>query len=239
MSDESAQAGSATGIGRRLAPARFLVFLAVLAVSYAIARATMPVEDWRDGIAVAFDAAALVFLASLVPLLRSHSAHAMRHHAAANDANRLLVLALSSLLTLVVMAAITGELAGASKGEWLAIVTLVGTLLLIWLFANSVYTLHYAHAFYTSASEDHGARGADGADRTRPSDRGGLDFPGTRTPDYRDFAYFAFTLGMTFQTSDVAITRSRIRIVALMHSFAAFVFNIGVIAFTINVLGGS
>jgi len=44
---------------------------------------------------------------------------------------------------------------------------------------------------------------------------------------------------MTFQTSDVAITRSRIRIVALMHSFAAFVFNIGVIAFTINVLGGS
>ena len=164
MTDEIASERLTAGIGNRLAPVRFLAFLAVLAGAYAIARATMPVQDWRDGVAIAFDAAALVFLVSLTPMLRSHSAESMRHHAAANDANRLLVLALSSLLTLVVMAAITGELAGASKGEWPAIIKLVGTLLLIWLFANSVYTLHYAHAFYTSASEDHGARGADGAE---------------------------------------------------------------------------
>jgi len=44
---------------------------------------------------------------------------------------------------------------------------------------------------------------------------------------------------MTFQTSDVAVTRPAVRQIAILHSFAAFVFNIGVIAFTINALGGS
>lgn len=103
---------------------------------------------------------------------------------------------------------------------------LVATLLLIWLFANSVYALHYAHAFYTAAPD-----GAGG-------DQGGIDFPGTAEPSYGDFVYFAFTLGMTFQTSDVDITSGRIRSVALLQSFTAFLFNIGVIAFTINALGG-
>jgi uncharacterized membrane protein len=58
-------------------------------------------------------------------------------------------------------------------------------------------------------------------------------------PTYTDFGYFAFTLGMTFQTSDVAVTRPAVRQIAILHCFAAFVFNIGVIAFTINALGGS
>jgi uncharacterized membrane protein len=124
------------------------------------------------------------------------------------------------------MAAITAELKGAQSGQWPPIALLVGTLLLVWAFANSIYALHYAHAFYAT-DEDSG------------SDTGGIDFPETPTPDYWDFAYFSFTLGMTFQTSDVAITSGSIRKVALLHCFAAFVFNIGVIAFTINVLGGS
>jgi uncharacterized membrane protein len=167
-----------------------------------------------------------VFLASVVPLLQQCSADAMRRHAAENNANRMLVLLLTTLLTLVAMAAITGELKGAQKGEALPMIKLVATLLLVWLFANCVYAIHYAHAYY-AADEDSG------------KDRGGLDFPGTRSPDYWDFSYFAFTLGMTFQTSDVDITSGGVRKVALLHSFAAFVFNIGVIAFTINVLGGS
>ena len=101
---------------------------------------------------------------------------------------------------------------------------LVATLVLIWLFANSVYALHYAHDFYT-AHPQHGA------------DCGGLDFPGTPQPGYPDFLYFACTLGMTFQTSDVQITAPEVRRLALLHSLTAFVFNIGVIAFTINALG--
>ena len=100
----------------------------------------------------------------------------------------------------------------------MAMVKLVGTLLLTWFFTNTVYALHYAHLYYSSR---------DG------NDAGGIDFPGTKTPDYLDFVYFSFTLGMTFQTSDTAITSRTIRRIATAHSFAAFVFNIGVIAFTI------
>ena len=132
---------------------------------------------------------------------------------------------LTTLLTLVVMAAITGEMPGAQKHEIPAIAKLVGTLLLTWLFANMVYTMHYAHTYYSKDAKDGG-------------DSGGLAFPETKEPDYTDFAYFAFTLGMTFQTSDVEITNRPVRRIALLHCFAAFIFNLGVIAFTINTLSG-
>jgi uncharacterized membrane protein len=225
MTRAAATADTAAGIGNRIAPARFLLFLLVLGAGFAAYRMFWPADDWLDAGAMAFDAAAAVFVLSLWPLLRDSSAADMRHHAARNDANRLVILGLTSILTVVAMAAIAGEMKGARSGELAPIVKLVGTLLLIWLFANSVYALHYAHVFYS-------------VDGVGGRDRGGISFPGTDTPDYWDFAYFAFTLGMTFQTSDVEVRSRSIRKVAILHCFAAFVFNIGVIAFTINVLGG-
>lgn len=175
---------------------------------------------------VGFDAAAVVFLVSLVPLLRDSSAASMRRDARTNDANRVLVLVITTIVTLVVMAAISGVLAEVKAHQPYAMVKLIATLAAIWLFANAVYTLHYAHEFYASSGKDTG-------------DRSGLAFPGTKTPTYPDFAYFAFTLGMTFQTSDVEIESAGMRRIALFHSLAAFVFNIGVIAFTINALGSA
>ena len=99
----------------------------------------------------------------------------------------------------------------------------ITTLILAWLFSNTIYAIHYAHLAYIQP---------DAGDC-------GLEFPGTKQPSYWDFVYFAYTLGMTFQTSDVTITDERIRRVVTVHCFAAFVFNIGVLAFTINVLGSS
>lgn len=214
-------------LGQRIAPPRFLAFLLLLPLAtWGLHRAG--VGDWPTALALGFDGAAALFLASLLPLVLRHEAEAIRCRADANDANRVIVLMISSVLTIVIMAAIAGELPGARAGQLASMIGLIATLVLIWLFANSVYALHYAHEFYTPEAGPQG-----------PHDRGGLDFPQTPEPGYRDFAYFAFTLGMTFQTSDVAITQSRIRAVAVLHSFAAFVFNIGVIAFTINVLGGA
>ncbi len=215
----------AVTIGNRLAPLRFLMFLALLPAGYLIHQLIAPRADWISGVVIAFDCAALAFLASLLPLLRDRAPAALRRHAAANDANRALMLVLTTLLMLAVMGAIVGQLPAARAGDPAAIARLVGTLVLIWLFANSIYTLHYAHVFYTR--DDTG------------QDRKGLDFPGTELPEYRDFAYFAFTLGMTFQTSDVSVTSSPLRGVVLLHCFGAFVFNIGVIAFAINALGGA
>lgn len=212
-------------IGRTIAPPRFLAVLVLLPLAAWAYHALVAGAPWTTSLAIGFDLAAAVFLASLLPLLRLGDAAAIRSRADATSANRLMVLVVTTSLMLVVLAAISGELPAARGGDAVATAELVVTLLLAWAFANSVYSLHYAHEFYTT----HPAAGGD---------CGGLDFPDTPEPAYLDFAYFAFTLGMTFQTSDVAITNSRMRAVAILHSFAAFVFNIGVIAFTINALGG-
>ncbi|GHC85033.1 DUF1345 domain-containing protein [Novosphingobium pokkalii] len=212
----------------RLAPPRFLLFLVLLVGGtggwWVWHPLTEKGAELADSLAMGFDFAALAFLLSLVPLARCADADTMRQSAVDNDANRVLVLCITTVLTAVVMAAIAGELPRAAHGDSLAKVRLIGTLVLTWLFANTVYGLHYAHLYYTR-------------DSASGLDHGGLDFPDTQTPDYFDFAYFSFTLGMTFQTSDVEIGSGRIRRIVTLHSFAAFVFNIGVIAFTINALG--
>lgn len=216
--------GPAKTLGNRLAPPRFIAFALLLPVGAGLWAWLNPVAPWQDALAMGFDLAAAVFLLSLLPLLRHLPVAEMRRHADENDANRTLIVVVSTLLALVVMAAISGELAAASAGDGLAMGKLLVTLVLAWLFANSVYALHYAHSYYfgSEAKGDH---------------RGGIEFPGTPNPDYSDFAYFAFTVGMTFQTSDVQITASAVRRLVLVQSLASFVFNIGVIAFTINALG--
>jgi uncharacterized membrane protein len=211
--------------GQRYAPLRFVLFL-VLLIAGSAARGEMTgYADPADVLVVGFDFAAAGFLLSLIPLLRACDRATMRQHSEENDANRTIVLAVSTLITLVVMAAIAGELPAAKHGEPGALSRLIITLLLTWLFANVVYALHYAHEYYRGGA-------------VPGEDAGGLEFPGSGHPDYLDFVYFSLTLGMTFQTSDVTISSRAIRRIVTAHSFAAFVFNIGVIAFTINGIGG-
>ncbi|HSX56765.1 MAG TPA: DUF1345 domain-containing protein [Sphingomonas sp.] len=206
-------------IGNRVAPPRFLLFAAVLAVAGA---AAIPALGLRFGVMAAFDAAGIVFLLSCLTLLR-HESHRMRAAARQNDANRIALLVITGAISLAILATIASVLipAGAPGAQDIAIVLM--TLAIAWLFGNGVYALHYAHLFY-SAND---AR-----------DAGGLAFPGTNEPDYSDFAYFAVCLGMTFQTSDVTITTRPMRRAVTFHCLAAFVFNLGIIAFTINALGG-
>lgn len=211
--------------GQRYAPPRFVLFLVLLIVAAAVRGRMTGFADLADVLVVGFDFAAAGFLLSLIPLLRECDMATMRRHSEENDANRTIVLGVSTLITLVVMAAIAGELPAAKHGEPGALLRLIVTLLLTWLFANVVYALHYAHEYYR-------ASGVPG------EDAGGLVFPGSGHPDYLDFAYFSLTLGMTFQTSDVEISSRPIRRIVTLHAFAAFVFNIGVIAFTINGIGG-
>lgn len=209
-------------LGNRLAPPRFVLFLVLLVAGFFGFWQFSNVAGIADAAALGFDLAAAVFLMSVVPLLRESSAETMRRHAARNDANRVLVLIITTIVTTAVLAAISGELPRASGGDMVALAKLVGTLTLTWLFANTVYAMHYAHLYYSST---------DGGDSK------GIDIPDTPEPDYLDFIYFSFTLGMTFQTSDAAITGRSIRRIATLHAFAAFIYNIGVVAFTINALG--
>ncbi|MBA2918907.1 DUF1345 domain-containing protein [Sphingomonas sp. MAH-20] len=205
-------------VGTYLAPERFLAFLVVLALTTWLAAQQAPIER---AAMIGFDVAALAFLLIILPLLRKDARH-MRESSRLNDANRAMLLAVSGAVILAILVAIGSEVSQKDRLDALGKALVIATLALAWLFSNAVYALHYAHVFYLP-------------DGNR--DRGGLEFPGRREPDYADFFYFAFTLGMTFQTSDVSICSRRMRQLVLMHSMAAFVFNIGVLAFTINVLG--
>ncbi len=206
-------------IGNLIAPPRFILFVLALAGGCYLA---IPALGLRYGAMAAFDGAALFFFLICLPLLR-HQSGRMRTAACRNDANRVLLLLLTLAVSFVILTAIASELMERETGKAWSIPLIIGTLAMSWLFSNVIYGLHYAHLFYSDA---------DGGDA------GGIEFPGTREPDYWDFIYFAFCLGMTFQTSDVTISSGRVRRVVTLHCLAAFVFNLGVIAFTINVLGG-
>jgi uncharacterized membrane protein len=212
-------------IGNRVAPARFIVFVGVLIVA-------APAAAWfmhhfahdplraaaAKGLMLGFDVAALAFLIGCLPLLRVDDPATMRDHAEANDANRPMLLVITAIVSLAILTAVAAETIGGDGPGLKTKMLIVGTLLLAWLFANTVYALHYAHM--VALKKD------------------GIDFPGTEPPGYADFVYFAFTLGMTFQTSDVNVTDKSIRNAVTFHCLAAFVFNLGILAFTINVLGG-
>lgn len=206
-------------LGNRIGPPRFLAFLAIALMVFA---GLVGALGWARAAMIGFDAGALIFLLSCAPLL-GRETDAMRAAAAANDANRVLLLAITGVVSTAILIAIGYELGSRSSLGGTGIALIIVTLLLAWLFSNMIYALHYAHLYYSRADR---------------KDAGGIDFPSDDDPDYWDFIYFAFTLGMTFQTSDVGITARHIRRVVIFHCFAAFVFNIGVLAFTINVLGG-
>jgi uncharacterized membrane protein len=206
--------------GRLFLPWRFGLFL-LLCLSTFPLLAVFPADYALMG---GFDIAVMGFLLSLVSLFR-HDQGRMREHARTNDANRSVMLLITSIVMMVLLVLVASELRQKSAPAGPAIAMILGTLALAWLFSNLVYALHYAFLFY--------------GDSGSGQDKGGIDFPGVSEPDYWDFAYFSFTLGMTFQTSDVAITSAAVRRTVLSHSLAAFVYNLGILAFTINVLGSS
>ena len=93
-----------------------------------------------------------------------------------------------------------------------------------WMLVHTVFGLRYAHTFY---GDPDGLAGPQ-------SHAGGLEFPGDRLPDYMDFAYFSFVIGMTFQVSDVQITSRQFRKLVLVHGILSFGFNTVILALTVN-----
>lgn len=210
------------GLGRRVAAARFLLFLLLFG---GIAAACARIANTLSAVLIGFDIASLLFVASLSPLMRVSSAAVMRSHVHPNDADRRMLLVITIAVTLVIMTTVAGVLSAPGQLHPATCALVVATLGLSWLFSNSVYALHYAHLYYHRNQQG--------------LDTGGLVFPGTAEPDYVDFVYFSFTIGMTFQTSDIQICSRQVRSVVTFHALAAFAFDIGVLAFAINVLGSS
>ena len=205
-------------IGNMIMPWRFIVFFATFFVVALVLGNEF--HNWALGVMAGFDAAAIVFIALCLFLLFIRDPVVIERIAQENDGNRTLLLVLTGIVVAVLMIAVASETVGRNP-QPVTKILIISTLVVAWIFSNAVYALHYAHLAYIT-----------------PGNRcDGLDFPSTPLPVYWDFVYFAFTLGMTFQTSDVTITNERIRRVVTIHCLAAFFFNIGVLAFTINVLG--
>jgi uncharacterized membrane protein len=105
------------------------------------------------------------------------------------------------------------------KGLYLAFV--VTTLLLSWLTTHVSFAYRYAHEYYTVDAEC--------------GPEGGLAFPNDDKPDYLDFIYFSFVLGMTFQVSDVNITSKKFRRLATIQGLIGFLFNTVILALSVNI----
>jgi len=132
------------------------------------------------------------------------------------------VLWTSVMLSAIVLLALSVELRGDQPGGAAAVPVAVVSILLSWLFVNTMFALHYAHGYYGNYGAEHR----------------GLDFPGDDEPDYWDFAYFALVIGMTFQVSDVQITSRHLRRMALVQSVIAFFLNVFIIAMSVNIVAG-
>lgn len=130
------------------------------------------------------------------------------------------VAAIASVLTVAAELGTAKGLDRASMGGH--VVFSILTVLTSWALVHTVFTLRYAHLFYGSEQGDDA--------------RGGLSFPEQEKPDYLDFAYFSFVIGMCFQTSDVSITSRRLRRLVLLHSLISFGFNAAILGLSINMV---
>jgi uncharacterized membrane protein len=154
----------------------------------------------------------------------------MRRNAQSQDEGRLVI------LSLITAAACTSTLAIAfilreTKGKDISIVVphvilAVGTIVGSWLLVHTIFAMHYAHAYYQNHKTQTNSKA------------GGLDFPEDIEPDYWDFLYFAFVIGMTSQVSDVQITSRSLRRLSLLHSILSFFFNTAIVAMSINIIAG-
>jgi uncharacterized membrane protein len=184
---------------------------AVVGVAFATSwrPATRLLTGWDVGVAL--------YLALVFQMMGRSTIHTMRQHAAEQDEGRFTMLVLTVASALASLATIFAHLGGAAGNRPPANVALAAfTILLSWAFIHTIFALHYAHEFYDE------------------TDGGGLAFPGDREPDYWDFVYFSFVIGMTSQVSDVAITSKLIRRTAAAHGIVSFVFNAALLALTIN-----
>jgi uncharacterized membrane protein len=156
----------------------------------------------------------------------------MKKVAKVQDSNRTLIFffvlaaAIASLFVVVLLLNSTRQLTGTELS--LHVFLSVTAVVCSWALVHTVFLFRYAHLFYETSIK--------GTSSSKYVE--GLEFPEEKEPDYLDFAYFSFVIGMTFQVSDVEISSKRIRRLALMHSLVSFAFNTVIVALSINIISG-
>jgi uncharacterized membrane protein len=204
----------------RILRARPRLFGAVLVgVILAIALRDMP--SLAERLLVSWDVTVLLYLIAAAHLIITGTDTSLRHRAEIEDEGRIGVLVLTVAASLASLGAIVILLVSSHadlRGPWrLGLATV--TILLSWAFINTIFTFHYAHDYY-------GVR----AGKTTA-----LKFPNDAAPDYWDFVYFSFVIGMSSQESDVAVSSKPVRRTVAAHGIIAFLFNTALLALMVNI----
>jgi uncharacterized membrane protein len=183
-------------------------------------------QNWELSarLVLSWDVGALVYLGFALATIVRFSLSRAKSRAADQDEGATLILMLTVIAVAVSLGAVVSLLGIAKNADqgYQSIFLLLGiaTTLISWILIHTMFALHYAHEYY--GGEDIG-RG------------GGLKFPSDPQPDYWDFVYFSFVLGMTFQVSDVQVTRKRVRRLVVAHGIVSFFFSVTIIALMVNI----
>ena len=195
-----------------------------------LATAAVPISaGWQFRGLLAWCVGLVVYLLFAWWLCVSFDAVRTRTRAQAQDEPSSVLLLVLLLATAACVAAITvllqqsRNLAGFNAAAHIGLS--VVALALSWLFIHTIFTFRYAHLYYYEEK------------RNEP-DGPGLQFPGGQDPDYFDFLYYAFVVGMTSQVSDVQVTSREMRRLTMLHGVLSFGFNILILALGINVVAG-
>ena len=172
-----------------------------------------------------------VIILDWIIILTSHPMEVKKIAKLQDSSRRMLFIFIitASIVSLVAIIFLLKSVKGLSEAAKNGHIALAITAVAVsWWLVHTVFTLKYAHMYYDTST-----------DNGKPLKGGGLDFPGNlKDPDYMDFVYFGFVVGMTFQVSDVVITDRRIRRTCLIHAIISFVFNTTIVALSINVISG-
>ena len=170
---------------------------------------------------VAWNLGVWPYLAALVWLMVRTSSEGVRGISSQEDASSGGLLVLMVIAVVLSLVAIMAELAhGRDAGESAVFVYSVTVLTVIgsWLLVGALYTFHYAHLYYIAAPN-----------------RVPLQFPeALKSPSYADFMYFAFTISVAVQTSDVSVRTTAMRTTVLGQSVLCFFFNLAILGLSIN-----
>lgn len=206
--------------------------LAALAVAVVVAVCTLGRLSREVQLITVWNSFALTTLALAWQRIITSDALTAVRTARIQDTSRIAIFSVVVAGALASLAAVVSVLATAKAFHGRILLTHIllatGTVICSWTLLHTIFALHYAHLFYRRNDDD---RGGD-----EPGD--GLEFPNTKRPDFLDFTYFSFVIGMTFQVSDVQITSPAIRRLALVHGLLSFLFNTVILALAINLASG-
>ena len=180
-------------------------------------------------IMIAWAAFALSFIITSWIVFFTLTAPEIREHSREEDGSRLYVfflILLTSFASLFTVLLLMLSRTAKDTPQIIYIPVAISGMLFSWAMVHSIFCFHYANLYYANDPTD-SAKAAEG-----------LEFPNEKKPDYIDFAYFSFVIGMTFQVSDVDITSRSIRRLALLHGLLSFALNTFVVALTINLIAG-